>query len=283
MRHDVGACEGSIEMSLIACGQVQLAMDRAGEGAPLILVHGSWADRSSWEPVFTLLAKRFDTIRYDRRGYGESQRPGVGMSAHVSDLLALVRTLGLNHVLLVGSSYGGIVASAAALAAPESIADVIIHEPPLFDLLDIHAKNRAVSVNTRAALGAVMDAARAHDRTRAAQTYVENMSGAPGAWPFLPPAVQEGFVNNADAFLSDCNPDELVSLGIPELRRLGERLAVTRGARSATFLKVIAALLCTELQDARSHLFPNAGHVPHQTCPDEFTGAILNLTALRRS
>jgi pimeloyl-ACP methyl ester carboxylesterase len=106
------------------------------------------------------------------------------------------------------------------------------------------------------------------------------MSGAPGAWPYLPPAVQEAFIKNADGFLTDADPAGRIHLGIPELQRLGSKLAVTRGARSAAFLKVIAALLSTNLHDARSHLFLNAGHVPHETCPDEFTGAILNLAAL---
>src|SRR5262249_44525227 len=53
------------------------AYEVAGEGEPLVLVHGSWGDRHSSDSVFDALARSFRVVRYDRRGHShsESERP----------------------------------------------------------------------------------------------------------------------------------------------------------------------------------------------------------------
>ncbi|MCI4321583.1 MAG: alpha/beta fold hydrolase, partial [Thermoplasmata archaeon] len=56
-----------------------LAYDLVGEGTePIVLVHGSWSDRSSWDPLVPVLSESFRILRYDRRGHGESPAlPGL--------------------------------------------------------------------------------------------------------------------------------------------------------------------------------------------------------------
>ncbi len=266
-------------MSLVECDGVQLALDRAGEGAPLVLVHGSWADRSTWEPVFASLAQRFDTIRYDRRGYGQSQRPGVGPARHVTDLVALIRTLRLARVLLVANSMGGVIAAGAALAVPELVQRVIVHEPPLFKLLEDSPENQTVAVKTRQALNDALDAERSGNHELSAQLYVEQVAGATGAWRYLPPEIQRTFLQHAQGFLADATPGDEYEPSIADLRQLEARLVITRGLRSPQFLKIIADRLCCELNGALNLTFSAAGHVPHQTCPRDFTSAIVRLAA----
>ena len=266
-------------MNLTTCDGVQLGVDRAGEGPPLILVHGSWSDSSTWDRVFGSLAKRFDTIRYDRRGYGASQRPGVGPSGHVADLLALIRTLGLGRVLLVANSLGAVIALGAAIAAPERVAKVIAHEPPLFDLLHSDPNDHALAKRTLSAMSGAVEAARSGNHARAAQIFVEEVSGATSAWPHLPPDIQQGFTKNAGGFLTDATPSEQLTLPLEELRQLRERLVITRGVQSPAFLNVIGAQLCSALRDSPSHVFSDAGHVPQQTCPQDFTRAVLRFAA----
>ncbi len=105
------------------------------ESGPLVvLVHGSM-DRSTG---MLRLSRRLDTtfrvLRYDRRGYGRSVPVGgahtgpFAMGAQVDDLIAL---LAGRSALLVGHSYGGNVALAAASRHPGRVAAVAVYETPL--------------------------------------------------------------------------------------------------------------------------------------------------------
>jgi pimeloyl-ACP methyl ester carboxylesterase len=68
-------------------------------------------------------------VRYDRRGYGRSQALGTGdFATHVADLLAV---LDGRPAVVVGHSFGGLVALGAAARAPDLVAAVGTYEAPL--------------------------------------------------------------------------------------------------------------------------------------------------------
>jgi pimeloyl-ACP methyl ester carboxylesterase len=52
-----------------------LYYERAGDGYPVVLIHGKLWDRRIWEPQFLPFAARQDVIRYDARGHGLSDTP----------------------------------------------------------------------------------------------------------------------------------------------------------------------------------------------------------------
>lgn len=65
-----------------------------GTGEPLVLVHGTGADSSTWDPVVDLLAADARVIVYDRRGYGRSTHPPVrDYRIHTNDLYATARLM----------------------------------------------------------------------------------------------------------------------------------------------------------------------------------------------
>jgi pimeloyl-ACP methyl ester carboxylesterase len=49
-----------------------IAVECAGTGPDLVIVHGGIGDRTRWKPLFPLLASRFTVCAMDRRGHGES-------------------------------------------------------------------------------------------------------------------------------------------------------------------------------------------------------------------
>src|SRR3712207_4937050 len=93
----------------------------AGEGEPLVLVHGGWSDHTTWGLVAPLLAERFRVIAYDRRGHSRSERPaGVARRrTHEDDLAAVIETLAGEPAHVVGNSYGGLIALSLAGRRPE--------------------------------------------------------------------------------------------------------------------------------------------------------------------
>src|SRR4051794_22340763 len=99
-----------------------------GEDLPVVLVHGAMDRNTSFAKVAELLVPR-PVVRYDRRGYGRSQSAGTGdLATHVADLLAI---LDGRPAVLVGHSFGGLVALGAAAAAPELVPALGTYEAPV--------------------------------------------------------------------------------------------------------------------------------------------------------
>lgn len=263
-------------MNTLACEGVHLAVDIAGHGAPLVLVHGTWTDRTTWNSVFGALADHFRVIRYDRRGYGESDRPGANVDVHTTDLLALIRTLGLTRVTVVGNSLGALIAIRAALRDAELVAKVVAHEPPL-EFINREVPLRPLSREARDGLREALDAARSGDATLAAKTFFERVSSSPGTWKYLPENVRRAFVENAPAFLSEVDSVNSFCPDPRTVSRLADRLVVTCGERSSPYLKILTDELCRAVPMARHHVFSRAGHAPHQSGPSDFVAKTLSL------
>ena len=84
--------------------------DTGGPGRPVVLIHGWPLSGESWAPqVPALSAAGYRVIRYDRRGFGRSDKPltGYGYDSLADDLAGVLSELDLHDVTLVGFSMGG--------------------------------------------------------------------------------------------------------------------------------------------------------------------------------
>src|SRR5688572_32004292 len=61
-------------MPISVINGIRIYSESHGEGAPIVLVHGSWGDHHNWDRVVPGLARRFRTLTYDRRGHSQSER-----------------------------------------------------------------------------------------------------------------------------------------------------------------------------------------------------------------
>jgi 3-oxoadipate enol-lactonase len=109
-------------------GDMLLAWEEAGDGAPVLLIHGLGYDRRGWGPVPQLLAQRFRVVTFDNRGVGESGAPpGPYSTAQMAaDTLAVLDDAGVGRVHVVGTSLGGMVAQELALSSPDRIATLVL-------------------------------------------------------------------------------------------------------------------------------------------------------------
>lgn len=83
----------------------------AGAGQPVVLIHGFSLDTRMWDDQYEELAKKYQVIRYDLRGFGKSAMPVEGeLYAHEEDLKALLTYLHIEKPILVGLSLGGRIA-----------------------------------------------------------------------------------------------------------------------------------------------------------------------------
>ena len=95
---------------LAAKDGTQLYYKDWGGGRPVVFIHGWPFDGDMWEYQMPALTKAgYRTIAYDRRGFGRSDQPWTGYDydTFADDLKAVLDTLDLQDVVLVGFSMGG--------------------------------------------------------------------------------------------------------------------------------------------------------------------------------
>ncbi len=102
---------------------------RAGEGVPLVLVHGYLGGSAQWNAEIGHFSDRFDVIAPDLPGFGDAAcRPGCasvgGMAATVIDLLD---QLGIDRFILLGHSMGGMIAQEIAARVGSRIDKLILY------------------------------------------------------------------------------------------------------------------------------------------------------------
>src|SRR5215216_6015350 len=104
-------------------GSVTLAGEVAGEGPPLVLLHGLSATRRNVvQGSRHLLRRGYRLIAYDARGHGSSSpAPRYEYRDLVGDLSAVLDRFDLERAALVGSSMGATTAMAFALEHPERV------------------------------------------------------------------------------------------------------------------------------------------------------------------
>jgi haloacetate dehalogenase len=114
--------------SFVQCGDVQLSVHRAGQGTPLILLHGYPENHHCWEQVAPAFIQDFDVIIPDLRGYGDSDAPADNADHSMyskrqmaADIAALMDALNIDQAHVLGHDRGGRVAYRFALDHPERL------------------------------------------------------------------------------------------------------------------------------------------------------------------
>jgi pimeloyl-ACP methyl ester carboxylesterase len=110
----------------------EIAFDRLGDGASVVLVSGGSVDRGSNAPLAERLAERFTVLNYDRRGRGPSgDTQPYAVAREIEDLEAVIGAAG-GSAHVYGSSSGAALAFEAA-AAGSPIERLALWEPPYAD------------------------------------------------------------------------------------------------------------------------------------------------------
>jgi len=96
---------------------VRLHYAQEGQGTDLILVHGLGGSLHDWDAYTPELAKHHRILRWDVRGFGESDKPSGPYSPQLfaCDLAGLARACGVGRAHVVGISMGGVIAQRFAL------------------------------------------------------------------------------------------------------------------------------------------------------------------------
>lgn len=104
-------------MPLIQLDQVRLYYECAGDGEPLLLLHGLGSSTRDWEYQVPYLAERYRVVTLDLRGHGASDKPPGPYSRRLfaDDIARFIRSLDLAPAHVLGLSLGGFVACRLAM------------------------------------------------------------------------------------------------------------------------------------------------------------------------
>lgn len=114
---------------------VEIFVREAGRGDPLLLIHGLGMSSALWWHQEPVLSPHYRLIAVDLRGFGHSSRPVAPGSYRVEvlagDLLAVVERLAPGGCHVLGTSMGGFVAQAMAIARPALVRSLVLcHTAP---------------------------------------------------------------------------------------------------------------------------------------------------------
>lgn len=112
---------------VVETGRLRVHVAEAGEGEPVLLIHGWPQHWYAWRKVIPLLAPHYRVICPDLRGFGWSDAPSSGYSTTelVEDLVALLDALALERVLVIGHELGGRLGFHLGLRAPDRVARLL--------------------------------------------------------------------------------------------------------------------------------------------------------------
>lgn len=122
-RNKIGINSGYAEVS-----GSRLYYETAGQGYPLVFIHGGLADSRMWDEQFSSFADHFKVIRYDARGFGKSETPKNPFYPY-QDLKALLDYLNVEKAFFLGLSMGGAISIDFTLEYPERVRALILAGP----------------------------------------------------------------------------------------------------------------------------------------------------------
>lgn len=104
----------------------------AGRGPAVVFVHGNGADLSTFDGVYPAVAAGRRVIAVDLPGFGKSAKPELDFGAewYADHLDALLARLAVDRCVLVGHSFGGLVALNLALAHPGRVSALVLTASP---------------------------------------------------------------------------------------------------------------------------------------------------------
>ena len=117
-----------VESKFVEANGVKLHYLVAGQGDPVLLLHGFGQSSHMWRPLMRELVKDHTVIAADLRGAGQSDAPeeGYTKSSMARDVRALMTGLGYDKVSVVGHDMGMMVAYAYAVQFPGEVTRIAL-------------------------------------------------------------------------------------------------------------------------------------------------------------
>lgn len=254
---------------------VRIHFKDVGKGRTIVFIHGFGASLDSWRFMVEAFKDEYRLVLLDLKGHGYSDRPRdsrYSVRDQAEIVIGLLEHLGVSNVVLVGHSFGSVVALLAALKARESSPGIVsglfliagsvdadnlpfvlrLLRTPVIGWLGM--KLTSASFRTRLALKkAYYDDEKITDSVVELYAKYQNIPGTDYA--FLKTAEQLVPSN-----FSDLRQD-LRRLQNPVINILGDQDEIVQRVSAESVCKLLSRCLLVTLEDV--------GHVPHEETPEK--------------
>ncbi len=260
---------------------VELAVEVAGDGPGLLLVHGFGGAKEDFSDHVPTLARDHTVVIFDHRGHGASDKPDdpamYSLERLAADTLQVADAVSLDSFRLLGHSMGGMVARKIPLVAAERVDALIMMDTsagpiPGFDPALMDAAAEVALTRGKDALKELLDMAAVLE-TPAYQRTLEERPGYRefGEKKFADlSAVMWGALAIALGHQNDDFPELASSLACPLMLLVGEQ--------DAPFVKA-AQRMKDAIPSARHVVIPDAGHSPQFENPGAWIDAMTSFLA----
>ncbi len=280
----VGALAYSAEVAppafrFITVDETRLRYLDSGSGAPVVLLHGNGSMIEDFVSSGIMDAPGHRFVAFDRPGFGYSERPrdrGWGPSEQASLLLRALARVGIERPVVVGHSWGALVALAMALESPEDVAGLVLLSGYYYPVpraeIGVPGAFPFTRVVLRHTVGPFVRRLMAPDTLRRVFAPCAVPERFKRAYP-LPLAMRASQMRAVDeeaAMLVDAAKG---------LSRLYGELSVPVGIIAGSEDRIVdtnehSARLHEELGTSTFHRVPGCGHMVHHAAPEEVLAAI---------
>jgi pimeloyl-ACP methyl ester carboxylesterase len=261
---------------------VRLHYVERGTGTPLVLLHGNGSMIQDFQSsgLIELACKRYRVIAFDRPGHGHSGRPGSNLhwtpEAQADLVNAALAKLGASGAIVLGHSWGAMVAVALALRYPQTVRSLVLASGYYFPT--VRADAFVLSGPALPVLGHVLSHTVSPMLSRLLWPFLLRKTFGPNAVPRKFEPYPEEMAVRPSQIRASAAETALMMPSASNLRRQYGRLTMPVTIIAGAGDKVVEAEQAAELHREIGHstlrLLPETGHMVHQTATAEVMAAI---------
>jgi pimeloyl-ACP methyl ester carboxylesterase len=249
-------------------GDLRIGYAEAGEGPPLVLLHGGWSDWRIWRPQLHGLGEELAVAAWDAPGCGRSSDPPDSwrMEDYADCLAAWLEAVGIERPHVLGLSWGGTLALALYGRHPEIPSSLVL-------------------ASSYAGWAGSLPA---EEVARRLERVLGELERPPDEWAsdyipgFLTDAAPPGLGDEIATIMCDLHPDGtrtmLAAMAEADLRDVLPRIEVPTlllyGELDTRSPLPVAEELHREIPGSQLVVLPGVGHLASAERPDDFNAAV---------
>jgi pimeloyl-ACP methyl ester carboxylesterase len=249
-------------------GDLRIGFAEAGEGPPLVLLHGGWSDHRIWRRQLDGLGGEFAVFAWDAPGCGQSSDPPDSwrMQDYADCLAAWLDVVGVERPHVLGLSWGGALALALYGGHPAVPSSLVLASGYAGWAGSLPAEEVAERIERALA-----------ELERPAEEWV------PGYIPgLLTEGAPSGLADEVEGIMRDLHPGGtrtmLAAMAEADLRDVLPRIEVPTlllyGELDTRSPLAVAEALHGEIPGSQLVVLPGAGHLASAERPDDFNAAV---------
>lgn len=251
----------------------------AGQGTPLVFLHGVLGDWRTWAPQWPAFVPHFRCIAYSRRynwpNRNDHPQPDHSAFVEADDLARLMDAWQTGPAVLVGSSYGAYTALSLAVRQPERVRALVLLEPPMLRWADFsEAGRRERAVFEREVREPARQAFLVGDNIRGVLLLTGGIVGRTAMGGLSAQSISRRLENAASIRMLTLSSDEFPMIEPHQVLGVKVPTLLLAGEQTPPIHDEVFRNLCAAMPQARTGRIPKAGHGAARDNPEVFNRVV---------